>query len=358
MARKKMWVEYPDDGELSGDRDTPGAKSALVRDADNKLITHAKLYDDEDYDDDASVTGSTGSDVDAGGLVLGLLGVAGLVAVAVVGASRRRQDRAHELPAEPLGSMDASASTVATPPVSAPAGWYDVGQDRLRWWDGQAWTEHVHVGNPRVGAPAGWYDDGSGRERWWDGHMWTGVFQPLHTTVTRSPEPHTWEQRSHSVVSPSPGSITMTKAEWQERVRTMIIARSISEMQWRSLSQARIEDADAELLMWQAELQKLTPQQFSAQLDRTLAADPGLNSQVVSAATPGWYDDGSGYQRWWNGQAWTDAAEFAPNAVQPRAIAQRGALAEPLPSTPAGWYNDGAGRQRWWDGQRWTEYYA
>ncbi|WP_292699699.1 DUF2510 domain-containing protein [Microbacterium sp. 69-10] len=27
-------------------------------------------------------------------------------------------------------------------------------------------------------------------------------------------------------------------------------------------------------------------------------------------------------------------------------------------SAPAGWYDDGSGRQRWWDGSRWTENYA
>lgn len=27
-------------------------------------------------------------------------------------------------------------------------------------------------------------------------------------------------------------------------------------------------------------------------------------------------------------------------------------------STPAGWYDDGSGRQRWWDGRQWTEHYA
>jgi hypothetical protein len=27
-------------------------------------------------------------------------------------------------------------------------------------------------------------------------------------------------------------------------------------------------------------------------------------------------------------------------------------------STPAGWYDDGSGRQRWWDGSQWTENYA
>lgn len=27
-------------------------------------------------------------------------------------------------------------------------------------------------------------------------------------------------------------------------------------------------------------------------------------------------------------------------------------------TTPAGWYDDGSGRQRWWDGEQWTEHFA
>src|SRR5690606_10346314 len=27
-------------------------------------------------------------------------------------------------------------------------------------------------------------------------------------------------------------------------------------------------------------------------------------------------------------------------------------------STPAGWYDDGSGRQRWWDGTQWTDHFA
>ena len=30
----------------------------------------------------------------------------------------------------------------------------------------------------------------------------------------------------------------------------------------------------------------------------------------------------------------------------------------PTPSAPPGWYDDGSGRQRYWDGIRWTEHYA
>ncbi|MEU4017214.1 DUF2510 domain-containing protein [Microbacterium sp. NPDC028030] len=29
-----------------------------------------------------------------------------------------------------------------------------------------------------------------------------------------------------------------------------------------------------------------------------------------------------------------------------------------MTTTPAGWYDDGSGRQRWWDGQQWTEHFA
>ncbi|MGN7799040.1 DUF2510 domain-containing protein [Leifsonia sp. 22587] len=30
----------------------------------------------------------------------------------------------------------------------------------------------------------------------------------------------------------------------------------------------------------------------------------------------------------------------------------------PPPTTPAGWYDDGQGRLRWWDGQSWADVYA
>lgn len=33
-----------------------------------------------------------------------------------------------------------------------------------------------------VQTPAGWYDDGSGRNRWWDGAQWTHHFAPVANT--------------------------------------------------------------------------------------------------------------------------------------------------------------------------------
>lgn len=38
--------------------------------------------------------------------------------------------------------------------------------------------------------PAGWYDDGSGRLRWWDGHQWTGHVETVDAPTGRSS--HRW----------------------------------------------------------------------------------------------------------------------------------------------------------------------
>ena len=42
--------------------------------------------------------------------------------------------------------------------------------------------------------PAGWYDDGSGRNRWWDGGQWTEYFETPDTAVAlaEQPEPYTY----------------------------------------------------------------------------------------------------------------------------------------------------------------------
>lgn len=42
-----------------------------------------------------------------------------------------------------------------------------------------------------MSTPAGWYDDGSGRVRWWDGYHWTDTYQTL-AAIPSPPGFHLW----------------------------------------------------------------------------------------------------------------------------------------------------------------------
>ncbi|SDH13947.1 DUF2510 domain-containing protein [Microbacterium pygmaeum] len=72
---------------------------------------------------------------------------------------------------------------------------------------------------------------------------------------------------------------------------------------------------------------------------------------MTTGPDAGWYDDGHGKQRWWDGTRWTEQfIDLREHDVELRtgALSASGAAA-------AGWYDDGRGRQRWWDGSRWTD---
>ncbi|MCU6481406.1 DUF2510 domain-containing protein [Arthrobacter sp. A2-55] len=138
----------------------------------------------------------------------------------------------------------------------------------------------------------------------------------------------------------------MSSTEWQKRVRAMVLSRAYSEEQWRLLSNARIEGADGALLEWQNELNKLTAHQFFERMNYALERNPALHSEAMNFTSPGWHDDGSGRQRWWDGRQWTEHLQ----ADRVRVLADRSTV------TPAGWYDDGSGRRRWWDGRQWTKY--
>lgn len=264
------------------------------------------------------------------GLTIGALSVAGSVKAK---SHRRRDDRRQQSRADT---------------VSAPPGWYQLDDGRLRWWDGSGWTEHFQTAPSGDDVSPGWYDDGSGSQRWWDGIAWTSHFQPGRTLTAGTPQAggQSFTESTSSAVDVSSDvpHIAMSSAEWQQRVRAMLLARAISEQQWRLLSRARIEDAGDELLGWQQHLASLTPQQFSDQLNIALEADPGFAHAALEAAQAGWYDDGSGQERWWNGSEWTD--DYLPERLAVRGSRQT--------SAAPGMYDDGSGRARWWNGQGWA----
>ena len=296
--------------------------------------TSADVSEDEDGED-----GSFGLSAGAVLAGLGLIGLTVGAVAAVVSSSRSRRESRRELEwriaearqdgsqapvagrrvAAPAGWYDDDSGQLrwwdgqewtqqyytAAPPVAAPAGWYDDGSGRLRWWDGQDWTQQYYTAAPPVAAPAGWYDDGSGRQRWWDGQDWTEHYQG---SGPRAELPQEWLaalggnysndlERGHDLPA-----ISLSRAQWEERARVMFQERVISELQWRLLSNARIEGADSELLQFQAWLRTLTAEEFSHSIDRYVASQP---DQALELATAGWYDDGSGRQHWWDGLEWT-----------------------------------------------------
>lgn len=65
----------------------------------------------------------------------------------------------------------------------------------------------------------------------------------------------------------------------------------------------------------------------------------------------GWYDDGTGRHRWWDGSRWTE--EYI-DLRDTRTELHSGAVPVGTGAAGAGWYDDQRGRQRWWDGARWT----
>lgn len=73
---------------------------------------------------------------------------------------------------------------------------------------------------------------------------------------------------------------------------------------------------------------------------------------MSSTAEAGWYDDGSGRQRWWDGARWSEHyIDLRERDVELHVDASAPAIGT---ATPPGWYDDGRGRDRWWDGARWT----
>lgn len=338
MAERLVKMSYPD--HLTPGQSKDGGLSPLLF-QDGKLSAHAALTPvDEERD--------------LGGLLAGLALVGltlGAVALAHAAGEKKESRREREWRIAEARRADGQPAVI-TARAAAPAGWHDAGAGRQRWWDGQEWTEHYQADPRHAAAPVGWYDDGSGRQRWWDGHLWTEHYSPAPTSmaVHHREAPITGATVPSTDVAPSPAHprVSMSSAEWQERVRAMLLARAFSEEQWKLLSHARVEDADHAPLEWQRELSQLTAQQFADRINLVLEANSSQEARALEAASAGWYDDGAGRRRWWDGRAWTDQYDEEKVELMPVAI-------RPI---PAGWYDEGSGRQRWWDGQRWADHWA
>jgi hypothetical protein len=309
---------------LDASQDTPGALRATARDGSNRLAGQAELFPvDADHDrelDDRPDDDDRDEEEEADlGALLGLVGLAAASYGAVKVVSHIRQSRRRKKEAtRPIDSSPAEEVTVRT--------------------------------SERVLPPADWYEDCSGRARWWDGQRWTDLFKGSENSAAAVPSETAGHQDEAESAQLSrefqQPQTTMSSAEWKDRVRAMLLARAFSEEQWRLLSNARIQDADAAVLERQSELRELTPQQISDRMSAILANNPHLLQETPALAQAGWYDDGLGNSRWWDGRLWTNHVE--------RVMVEAAVPPSNQPSASPGWYDDGSGRQRWWNGRHWA----
>jgi hypothetical protein len=292
----------------------------LRDDNTNKLVGHATLHevDEYEYEYDSDENEGDEAEGDAIAALLGIAAGAGIAYATVRVASRYKESRARrkasrEVNAPPPPQIPVEASRRVLPP----AGWCEDASGRVRWWDGQQWTEHTKS----------FSGDESARS--------FGVVEP-RSHVSQSNELSPGRRKAQT---------TMSSAEWEARARAMLLARAFSDEQRSLLANAQIDDADPALLKAQRELRSLTPQQFSDRIGAILERNPQLR-QRVALPPSGWYDDGSGSSRWWDGRQWTGHVQML--AVKAKVPAQ------PRSSASPGWYDDGSGRQRWWNGQHWA----
>jgi uncharacterized protein (DUF39 family) len=78
-------------------------------------------------------------------------------------------------------------------------------------------------------------------------------------------------------------AVTMTRAEWLERFRLMLVAGAFHQEQWRLLSAARVEDGD-DVREVQRAMENLSPQQVAERMRQALEANRSVLDPETSAA--------------------------------------------------------------------------
>lgn len=129
--------------------------------------------------------------------------------------------------------------------------------------------------------------------RWWNGKVspllevvWERVTRATKSRVqggTPSPAPGKMLVGTPSAVERSvvESKIKMTRAEWEQRYRAMVVAGAFKDEQLRILSSAQIEDGDPLQLKDTAD--QLTPQQLVDRVKLMLKANPSLLDEDTSA---------------------------------------------------------------------------
>lgn len=231
------------------------------------------------------------------------------------------------------------------------------------------------------GPEPGWYPDpdGSGRTRWWDGQAWTSRH------LKRVPASANAELRV--------GGSAKVVAAGDDRQGQIGIIDALSDADDGIDVYMRFND-DPDVYAFRRDEVVAVATEHHRDWDSTSqdggtttgrgsdpvpAPKPHAASQASassatheSAALPAdWYDDpdGSGGQRWWDGQAWTTRRRPAPESSPPDPVGGPASTLQPPPSLkPATaqtfpqpsmgpeWYPDpaGSGGQPYWDGHQWT----
>jgi len=324
-------IRVPKGQTLDKSRSTEGARRATTRDVNGHLAGQAEIILKEPSEQDGSDSPSeslwtwersaaegisfTDERPEVSGLVpLALVAAAGVAAgVAGVKIAQRAKERSAENQSKQQPNGSASL---------APAGWYEVASDanRLRYWDGAAWTNEFAQRRTNTSIPADWYPDPSDamQLRYWDGRAWTyhltpkagvtstpadwypdpsdptnlrywdGVAWTAHVasgagTALGSPRPTAPSPAPALEPSPPVARVSMTGEEWQQCMRAWMAAGMVEQELWTRLSHAHIEDADEATLTAQRRMEELSPQQAAHRIGLMLEANPSLSNYSLLA---------------------------------------------------------------------------